>query len=337
MKSTYIYIIIAALGLLLIGEFVSYKSLQKQGANESLFIQKKQSDELLVWEGKHLAYNTIDPLLSWAINPAAIEAQGYKTAHSAIVLEHFTNSPDTTIIYISGGSTSDLMFDSDNWPIFLFQLLKENNYSTQIYIAAVGGYHSGQEYLKTIRDIADIKPDIHISYSGANELESKGYYSEYEYGLFKHLVNQRYTGILPNLRKKISAPNSNLDLYQANQVNTFTFWKNNMRYMHALATLDDYQFYGILQPVIYYGSDKENPAFDQTLYAEYRKDYDDFYPLAQQFARSTAYLWDFTNVFQNEDRLIFKDDCHLLDKKDQLYIGRQIFALITDSLNIAEH
>lgn len=335
MKSTYaLYVFISTFLILLFSELLSFKWLQSKEKAEPFFYSRAQGDVPPIWDGQHKAYNTLDPLLSWTINPDAIDEKDYTLEQASIVLEHFTNSTDTLKIYISGGSTSDLIFDETNWPNCLYRQLKEANHSVKIYLAAVGGYNSGQEYLKTIRDISSIKPDVHISYSGANEINPKGYYSNYECSLYENISNTKYVGLLPNLRKIITPQKVRFQLYQPNTVNTAEFWKNNMRYMHALSMANDYKFYGILQPVIYYGSKVENSNFDKTLYKEYKIDYDLFYPEAQQFASTTPYVFDFTSVFQDNDRLIFKDDCHLLNETDQCLIGQAVFELITDSIKL---
>jgi hypothetical protein len=334
-KSTYtLYVFISTLLLLLFGELVSFKWLQSEEKAESFFYSSGHSKVVPIWNGQHKAYTTLDPLLSWAINPDSVYEKAYAYEQASIVLEHFTSATDTLKIYISGGSTSDLIFDKTNWPNCLYTQLKEANYSVKIYLAAVGGYNSGQEYLKTIRDITNIQPDIHISYAGANEINPKGYYSTYEWSLYQDISTIKYVGFLPNLRKLINPPKVKFQLYQPNTVNTAEFWQNNMRYMHALSVANDYKFYSILQPVIYYGSMVENANFDKKLYKEYKVDYDLFYPEAQQFASKTPYVYDFTTVFQDDNRLIFKDDCHLINETDQCIIAQAVFELITDSLKL---
>lgn len=341
MKFSFKYFLFLISFLLFFGELSAFLILKKTQQNEALFFQKNdRQTSLVLWqEQQELKYNVIDPLLSWTHNPDLIQKQGYYYKTNCILLSNAKVSTDTFKIYISGGSTSDLMFDEKNWPIQLIKKYANQNQTVLIYVASVGGYHSGQEYLKLIRDIEIIQPDIHISYSGANEIHNTGYYTYYENRLLENLISSPSVGFLPNFRKIFKTRSTKVELYRGEEKGVFEFWKQNILLMHSIAEIYNYKFISIIQPVIYYGSNMENPEFDSSLYKEYKKDYDNFYPLAISFAEQTKFVHDFTTIFANDDNIVFKDDCHLMNEQDQAKIAHHIFTLISDTLksNILEN
>ena len=277
-------------------------------------------------EIQKVAYCETDALLGWSI----ARFGHFKEQNGDIVL---TNSPEDThsiLIYISGGSTSDLMYDSLNWPRFLFEKCKEKKIPVTIRIAAVAGYNSGQELLKLISSDA-LKPDIHISYSGANEVEHPDYVSLYESEIFYDKFKQKTSFLLPNTIGFLKGlNNSKTTLKQRDLQDAFQFWKTNMNKMNQLAIGGNYTFFAVLQPVAGFRNKlpKEMPVGAK----KYTKKYPLFYKKAVIQAKKEAYFIDLTDIFENENVAVFKDDCHLKQKKEQQKIADEIFKLCLSNL-----
>lgn len=314
-------------------ELISFLFLLSKDKQESFLIKKNKTP--LVWEGKYKAYNTIDPLLGWAIDKDTINSRSYTIEHGSILLESDKfNFQDSIKIYISGGSTSDVIFDSLNWPVLLLKLFEESNISAKIYVASVGGYNSGQELLKTLRDIDDINPDFHISYSGANEADNGSYVSNYEQELYESFFYKNLNGILPNFKKLFLNKNIETTVNHRYLKDNFVFWANNLDAMHALSIQKKYNFIGVLQPVINYGSKVKNTAFDKQIIKNYIDGYNRFYPNAMLHADSINYVLNFTDIFKAfSTDLIFSDDCHLIDVKYQKIVAQNIFNKILELEN----
>ena len=74
-------------------------------------------------------------------------------------------------IIILGGSTSDSNYTwFASWPEILASRLHEGGYDIQILNGAMCGYNIQQEFLKLIRDVLPLKPDLVIDVSGTNNV-----------------------------------------------------------------------------------------------------------------------------------------------------------------------
>ncbi len=317
--------------MLIIVEIFAQYSLKSSTLSYPLFYNQNSMTIPFLWEGKHKAYNNIDPLLGWGINSEQIKEHNYSTSNNCIVLETGPSDASKLSIYISGGSTSDLMYDQENWPKYLLSILEQNNISAKIYIAAVGGYNSGQELLKTIRDIDFIQPDIHISYSGANETEFPSYTSPYEKTFFETTLKKKRT-FLPNtievLTQMLGTRNNSIELSEVEVWESHQFWKKNMSAMHQLSSLNNTSFVSILQPVK--GQNSALAAFEKYDEKTFHlvEDNKKFYPFAINLAKTHPYIHDFTQIFSAEATDVFSDDCHIARIKHQEMIGNAVFGLI---------
>lgn len=308
----YVIILCITVSLLFLLEIISFLLLQK-------------NDDL-----KGLKYTQVDPLLGWAISENDSAKQGFEIKHNCILLQNEKTSCDSSlVIYISGGSTSDLLYDANNWPSILFEKLSNDSVCIKIYIAAVGGYNSGQEYLKLLRDYDDIKPDIHFAYNGANEVEYPSYVSQYELGLFKkHIVNFPNV-FLPNLFKLLQQLGivhyDKQIMVQNKMFDSHNFWLKNNLLMNAHANTYGYKFISVLQPVKGFSGQlntnikkNKNKAFSHLI--EY---YEEFYPKAIKSCSKHDFIFDFTETFEGVSDEVFKDDCHL-EKKYQEVIAKSV-------------
>jgi hypothetical protein len=265
---------------------------------------------------KGLTFTKIDPLLGWATSEEDANELNYKLEKNTIVLSYQENNCDSFLtIYISGGSTSDLMYDNNNWPLFLFESLKKEGICVKVYVAATSGYSTGQEYLKLIRDYNEILPDIHISYNGANESEYPSYVSLYEIQFYNENIFFNY--LMPNffkllLRKNLIKIEGN---YLYNKMfEAHDFWIKNNLLMKNHADLYNYKFYSILQPVRGYSGqkmDKKTDRYKNEYFFHNIIQFTNFYPKAINTASEHNFITDLTKVFENIDEEVFHDDCHL--------------------------
>jgi uncharacterized protein YxeA len=257
----------------------------------------------------------INPLLGWSNK----NFKSFENNGKEILLKYHNDKDEPIQIYISGGSTTDLMLDSTNWPIFLLEEFKRKKISVEIAVASVGGYSSGQELLKLITRKQN-KIDLHISYSGANEADSPSYITNNEYENFNKLLHPS-PKILPNTISFFQKPNqftlSGLDIY-----NPEDFWIENMSKMNYLALGSGYKFVGILQPVA--GIFSKIPSVMPEGSERYLPLYKKMYPKVIQQLKDKNYIVDFSKIFISHKKSPFKDDCHLKDQVDQKLIAKKV-------------
>lgn len=321
--------------LLLIAEGIAYTVL-KQSAEAKPFLLDVDFKNAPPIEGKTHVFDRVDPLLGWAMSPTELHQRGFTTANGCIVLQDTLPHVAPLVILISGGSTSDPSVIAQNWPVHLHRLLSQNKVSHQMYIQAVGGYGTGQELLKLIRDGAACKPHIHISYSGANECEEPNYVSHYEYDIFR-LSFGTGSRFLPNtvalinrwLQRAKQAP----ELMPLQAYNAPRFWHGNLQMMHAISRYNACRFIGILQPVNASAAGKHVEPLNSD-YERILNDYNQFYPAAKQLlqADTALELYDFTGIFDTCTTKVYTDDCHLTPAAQSIVAARVYHVLLQPAL-----
>lgn len=289
------------------------------------------SDDLYPGDVRLVGFNQVDPLLGYSMPEKEIHAMGYETEHHSIVLRSPLKNKSRVKIFITGGSTTDIALNHQNWPKHLSRLLEQQGICADLYVGAVGGYNSGQELLKLIRDGLKIQPDIYISYSGANETSPQSYTHEYEYDLQNQMIQKTNTGtFLPNtvlaVKKKLGLQPLTL-LEQTHQVDS-SFWYTNMSSMHALAVENKAAFIGILQPVL--GSGRHVQPLEMERWKGDVAWFRQFYPVLQtSIQQHPDYLYDLSGVFDSIHEKVFVDDCHLTDTY-QPFMAQKIFTLLRE-------
>lgn len=323
----FMWLIVFTLILLVLAEVFASISLAKQNESYPLFLLRNTNSSSAI---THLPYyNQLDPLLGWSVADETAQSLSFETKHHTVFL-HSTDisCSDTLSIYISGGSTSDLIYNEKNWPHFLLEKFVAEGYCAAIYNGAVAGYHSGQELLKVMRDIKDVQADIHISYSGANEATDPSYISQYERNIYLHLIKPKPSKFLPNtsywLRSKLSpSPYAVFDNLGFSKPENF--WLNNQHLMNSLAQHSGYIHLGVLQPVNFNpdSSPEGNVDIEQSI-----KAYQNFYPKIVQEIPDSSYLINLSQLFVNKNDQVFKDDCHLSENKYQEEVAEAIYELL---------
>jgi len=280
-----------------------------------------------------MGFNEIDPLCGWALSNATLQSMGYETVNNCILLRSKGEFPVQPIkIFITGGSASDIALHKQNWPAKLHELLVKNRINAELYTGAVGGYSSGQELLKLMRDGIGLQPDIHLSYTGANDGDDGGYISDYEKDFYNTAYRQSITGtLLPNtvtlIKKIFRLGYYDLSIKQTATMQTFSFWKQNMKVMNGIARQNGHRFIGVLQPVLGAGN-----YHDAEMEAEYKwrvQGYRTYFPQAGKYITGDSVLHDFTHIFDTATGKVFVDDCHLTDPYQQV-VAENVFKLLTD-------
>jgi len=302
-------------------EFIFWFVQNKKGKAEGFFLYLEKNKAI-----QKVDYCETDALLGWKIK----DYGKHHHENGDVILSYLAEKSEVINIYISGGSTSDLMYDSLNWPHFLLKNFEVKKIPVKIRIGAVAGYNSGQELLKLISSDA-LKPDIHISYSGANEVEHPDYVSLYESELFQNKTHPKPSFFMPNtitfIREKT---NTNSSVSQRENYAPIEFWNKNMSQMAQLAKGGNYVFFAILQPVAGFRNILPKKMPDGS--KRYVDFYPDFYKKATKLTRLNQNYIDLSGIFEKEKQAVFKDDCHLKNKINQQKIANEIFTLCLTNL-----
>lgn len=229
------------------------------------------------------------------------------------------NEKDALIrIMILGGSTSDIgqYKPEKSWPEFLWDKL---NHKAIIFGGAIGGYNSRQECLKLLRDIGTIRPDIVISYSGINDA--------YPMSVSGHpFIHSYQLAAMEN-----SSGSFQLDKGFESKEDHASLWLRMQYSMYAIAHACGFRFYGILQPAFYSkkalaGREKLIAAYGNNFFSdnfsdEKRKErYEKIlkiFPKSEKLYKD-KFLYNFSDLFQENENEIFKDCVHLFEKGNEL-------------------
>lgn len=328
-KKNVCYQFTAALLTLLFLEIFCYWQLKKAGSAFAFFINIQHSTEME--DAKKIGFNQIHPLWGWNMSDEVLQSHGYESTNNIIKLS--TNHPaDTSLrIFITGGSTSDIVLYKNNWPLVLHRLMVDSGVPHIIYVAAVGGFNSAQEYLRLIEQGLELKPHIHISYSGANETGDFGFVTEYESDFYTQSLNRSNTSfLLPNtvfyIRTKVLETTPAIELANLPNHTTAAQFQKNIKLMYAAGKQFGYKYFGILQPLN--GIGKYRPPQPQKFNTDYTDDYKKYYPDMQLFAvENPELLKDFSAIFDSINTQVYVDDCHLTETGNKLVAGK-FFSLI---------
>lgn len=235
-------------------------------------------------------------------------------------------------ILILGGSTSDMgMYENTkSWPEILYEKLLAKD-EVVLFGGAVGGYNSRQECLKLLRDIAIIKPNLVISYSGVNDaypmnVESHPFYNSSVLAACKNAIKQ-YDTCIGSRTVETSAQ----------------LWIRMEQTMHAITTCFGGKFIGILQPTIHnknelYGLERvikvyqDGHGHEPFSYINNKKRNDSFKESVQiSHCFEESYMHDFSDVLKEQEE-VFKDVCHLLQAGNEV-VAQRIYDVIETYIN----
>lgn len=314
-------------GILAVAELGSFAWLASRGDAFSPFINIEVFFERPIETLQGYGFDEIDPLLGWGMSEKTLIARGFELHHGMPVLRtDGAACEDTLRILVTGGSTTDVALLADNWPAHLMELLEQRGICCTLHMGAVGGYASGQELLKLIRDGRHLKLDIHLSYSGANETSHPYLVSEYETDLYQRMMSAQASSVFPNLVFLIRSqllpwPTSKLHHAPLDGPQ----WTANMDMMQAIAIGRGYTFVGVLQPVL--GVGKVVQPEQEKSHIGFVKQYREFYPTALADLEGRPYLVNMTALFDTVKGPVYIDDCHLRPEA-QPVVAQAILRLI---------
>lgn len=276
-------------------------------------------------------YQLIDPLLGWALTDEQVKDKGFERRNNCFFLHSYNNSSsnDTLKIYLSGGSTTDLGYNPHNWPKILLDSLQKLPLNIELYVAAVSGYSTSQEFLKFMQDGVQILPDITISYNGANEILYPSYITVFEYAFYSRaLYAEQSAFILPNtifLIKEFLDLNRPIELSSPpDSSNYVKQWEKNMMAWNAVSQAYGTKFFGILQPVSKEKTGNQNIDFLVNKYPT-------FYNKAISIIPQHDFLIDNYRMLDSIGKEAFLDQCHVKDEY-QYIVANSILNTISSHL-----
>jgi hypothetical protein len=328
-KQLSIYIAIVLLLLVLIECFAFWRN-GKNGDTKPFFLDVFSMRTFSYETLEGYGFDVIDPLLGWGSSEMSIKGRGYKEEYGMAVLETNCMCEDTLRVLITGGSTTDIVLHPENWPNRLVELFEREHQCVKLVVAATGGYNSGQELLKLIRDGLKVNPGIHISYSGVNDCIYPDYVSKYEGSLFKKLKGvNKATVFLPNTYHYLSQSQilpTKMYLHELPKQDPVYFWFSNMQSMAGIANQNKYSFVGILQPANGIGKLMDEAV--QKRNQDYISTYQRHYPRLKEIVhKNSDYLIDFTSIFDTCKGNVYLDDCHV-EESYQGIIANHMFQVI---------
>lgn len=227
---------------------------------------------------------------------------------------HGNEEMATKRVVVLGGSTTDYGFFEHlikSWP----EYLENKTTNVVIYNGGMRGYASAKECLKLLRDVAQLNPDLIVSYSGVNDankrIEGKEK-QEYPFGW----------SLQSNTCFGISNGKSKSDL-----------WITMERYMQAISQVNGSKFISILQPQIL--TKKKLSAEEKRIRILWDEEWekDNKYPVfvAEIREQMPKYDWmyDLTDAFDKIGESVYRDNCHLNNLGNQI-IADKVYDIIND-------
>lgn len=257
-------------------------------------------------------YTAIDSLLGFTRIKKDEPFIGYKT------FGDIKKAKLTIVTY--GNSTSDPTMGSvKSWSEQLYESLSKNE-SVVVHAGAIGGYNTGQELFKFIRDNKNLKPDIVITFDGYNDvfyqtmLSNHPYLHKYYNKCFKYWGS--YDPMAPDMLDMRNVKDITHGMeYSGSDVD---YWLSNIRMIHAISNEFGIRHYAFLQPMILSGKAIIDESIQQ-IYKLYRELRDDNEKLAKRipiFVKEVQerldeypYITDCTNIFDGLENT-YMDHCH---------------------------
>lgn len=236
---------------------------------------------------------------------------------------------DKKVLTLGGSTTDYSLSDIHSWPFFLQQecVIGGGYNGVEVINGGMGGYYSGQELLKLLRDGIPLNPDIVVSYSGINDAVGIALAEGHP------LINKYLKNTLDNLpikNKKIG-----YGYEKKNRESRIDNWISNMRMMHAICEEFGIKFYSFLQPFVWIGdyhmTEKEKEVFEYVnIYAGEVEKAMQFYSVIRDRIKDYPYIYDFTDIFSGMSG-IYYDMCHCNEEGNRI-IANKIYAIINKDL-----
>jgi len=212
-------------------------------------------------------------------------------------------------IVVLGGSTVDAgTFEHyvKSWPEYLQNKCKE----VVIYNGGIQGYDSARECLKLLRDVAQLKPDLVISYSGNND--------------WYMVKKERFPFTRPNVAGYSDKACCGVPCDDERS----NFWLRMQQYMKAISEVNGSKFLSILQPGM--STKEEVNGVEKVLRTVWGSNkYPEFVKEIKENMHLYDWMYDLTDAFDDVKEAVYRDGCHLNDLGNQI-IADKIYDIIND-------
>ena len=235
-------------------------------------------------------------------------------------------------VLILGGSTSDPSYNGiHSWPYYFQKLLDEAGINARVLNGAVIGYSSSQELLCLLRDGLRHKPDIVISYTG---------YNDYTPALDLHggkrlpLVSKNLYDIGKRMITVYEKEKQLPPVYFGEEIEDhFELFFYNVRCMKALCDEFSAKYFALFQPMLQHQriipNSLEEKLLEEDMIKALTERCNRFYEQFRTAQKSCSYLYDFTDIFQEESD-VFSDICHTNEKGNKI-IAKAVLGLLMNS------
>lgn len=325
--------------LLFMIETLAYFSIDRTGLKDQPFLvsfstltrgttKKSEFEEI----------DQVDPLIAFAWNPTSKKYKAGQAIWPGVVV-HGDLKEDGIRIFTLGGSTTDAS-DPANWPKQLHSMIATEMPKPKLMNGGTLGYSSSQEFLKLVRDVVPLAPDVVIAMNGVNDL---GYIQSVKHSPMTHnyqwrtaeqigLVKSKkikWSVLLPNTVRYFSQEKAPMVgqhgimpaatgfstgvRYAATPVDN---WHKNIRSSKAIADEFGIQYLVFLQPVLGANDKRSLGSGDKKLMeqarlkgADYIHDVKEFYAGASKICAQLTFCVDIHKLFpDNMD--MYRDPRH---------------------------
>ena len=233
------------------------------------------------------------------------------------------------IVTLGGSTTDDSLYPFKSWTQLLYEKLEGRNMT--VYNGGVGGYVSGQELLKLIRDVLRLEPDMVIVYDGFNDAEMS---SQYPF-MFNYLDKIfEYAGSHIETDTYIEDTNEAICRGIISKRDKFENWLSNIRTMYAITKERNISFFSFCQPVLCSKIGKsvaeKNMLLSMMSSKAANRIEESFRNYMRQMDNIPDYMYDLSYIFDNETD-IYMDECHVWEKGNHI-IAQEIKKIILPAI-----
>ncbi|SHM79815.1 hypothetical protein SAMN02746066_03336 [Anaerosporobacter mobilis DSM 15930] len=241
----------------------------------------------------------------------------YKVSEYAVGFKEYGDYKQAKYKIIAmGNSTTDAGSGSgdESWPCYLYKLL-DKIFPNQISIlnAGAAGYNISQEFVKFIRDVSVLKPNLVISYSGCLNIAEKHKEKTEFISSWQSMVGKMSTVIENNSIEFSNIDRENKCFGIPYYGSKYSYFIDQAKMLHAAATSIGIDYYCFLQPIIYTKKElclqeKEKLIYYHSIHIN--KQVKEFMQEYRLDKNQYDWLIDFTGLFDDFDN-VYKDLYHV--------------------------
>ena len=232
-----------------------------------------------------------------------------------------------------GGSTTDPYVSYKNsWPQYLWELFKTNGIDATVYNGGFAAYTSKDELFKLIRDVLVLKPDLVISYNGANDL----------YFVDNYKIHLRYKRPYLNYNQEVFFRQFDNVLYGLQDERAVAeSYLDSLKLMKVICNAKNSRYYAFFQPCFpkcgeylkeYYDGYKDilddYSVLGSMLKAAANNSYEEFYGIKSAI-KGYGFIFDFSDLFAETDDLHY-DYVHVNAKGNKI-IAANIYKTLVNA------